>query len=252
MIRTLWVMVVAVALTVLFGSEIVAWRWLRLPGLDRRCRTRPRRWARAILRAAGVRVEMEGAEGLRRGPQVLVANHESWFDVLVLSAYLPVDYRFVAKKELARIPIFGPAWQACGHIAIDRQDREAAIESLGEARRQVDDESPTIVMFPEGTRSPDGALHAFKKGAFVLAIQAGVPVVPAGIVGSRAVMEKGSFRVRAGTIRVRIGEPIPVEGLTHGDRNRLASTARDAVARLRGGTGMVEHGGTGPAGPSRT
>ncbi|HZD05534.1 MAG TPA: lysophospholipid acyltransferase family protein, partial [Longimicrobiales bacterium] len=169
------------------------------------------------------------------------------------AASLPVDYRFVAKKELARIPIFGAAWQACGHIAIDRQDRGAAVESLGEARRQVGDASPTIVMFPEGTRSPDGALHAFKKGAFVLAIQAGVPVVPTAIIGSRAIMEKGSLKVRSGTIRVRIGEAIPVDGLTHRDRNELTSEAREAVARLRGGTGTLDHGGKDPdPGSSRT
>lgn len=240
MIRTLWVMVVAVALTALFGSELVIWRYLRLPGLERRCRDRPRQWARAILRSGAVGVEIDGFERLGREPRILVANHESWFDVLVLAAFLPVDYRFVAKKELARVPIFGLAWQACGHIAIDRQDRGAAIQSLGEARRQVDEAGPTIIMFPEGTRTADGELQDFKKGAFVLAIQAGVPVVPAGIAGSRAVMQKGSLRVRPGTIRVRIGEPISVGGMTHADRNELAAEARDAVARLRAEAGTID------------
>lgn len=249
MIRTAWVAVVTLVLTVFWGTVVIGWRLLRLRGMRRICGTCPARWARSIVRASGVRVEMEGLERLGgRDGQVLVANHESWYDVLVLTGYLPVDFRFVAKKELARIPFFGGAWQACGHIAIDRRDRDAAIRALEEARRQVGEEgeAPTVVIFPEGTRSPDGALHGFKKGAFVLAIRAGVPVVPAAILGTRAVMPKDSWRIRSGTVRVRIGEPIPVEGLTHGDRNELAATAREAVAALRGGEGVVEGTGDGP------
>lgn len=243
MIRTAWVMAVAVVATPVYGSIVLVWRMLRLPGMASVCRACPRQWAHVILRAAGVRVAMEGVEMLDRpGGQILVANHASWFDVLVLTAHLPVDYRFVAKKELARIPFFGPAWQVCGHISIDRENRESAIESLTEAGRQVNDTgaAPTVVIFPEGTRSPDGRLHTFKKGAFVMAIQAGVPVVPAAILGSRTVMPKDSWRVRAGTIRVRFGEPLPVDGLAHADRNDLARSARMAVAALRGGEGVVE------------
>lgn len=250
MIRTAWVILVTLVLTPFYGSVVIVWRLLRLPGMARICRFCPSRWARAIVRASGVRVEMEGLEHLRGRPgQILVANHASWYDVLVLAGYLPVDYRFVAKKELARIPFFGGAWQACGHIAIDREDRTSAIQSLAVARRQVNEvgESPTVVIFPEGTRTPDGALHAFKKGAFVLAIQAGVPVVPAAILGSRAVMAKGSWRIRSGTVRVRFGEAIPVDGMVHADRNDLTRAAREAVAALRGGEGVREGVGGEPS-----
>lgn len=234
MIRTLWVGLAAVALTVWYGSGILLARLLRRDTLPDRCWNNPRRWARAIIRAAGVRVEIEGLEHLGEdSAQVLVANHESWFDVLALAGYLPVDYRFVAKKELAGVPVFGPAWRACGHIAIDRRDQQAAIEALERARREVHDRPLTIVMYPEGTRTPDGELLPFKKGAFVLAIQVGVPVVPVGIEGARAVMPKGSLRVRPGTLRIRIGEPLHTEGLAMRDRDALTSRARAAVKALR-------------------
>lgn len=193
----------------------------------------PRRWARLLLRAAGVDVVLENIEVIDPDrPQILVANHTSWFDVLALTAWFPGPYRFVAKQELATIPVFGPAWQACGHIAIDRQDRRRAIESLQVARRRLEEDRPTVIMFPEGTRSASGELRPFKKGAFVLAIETGVEVVPVGILGSHEVMRKGSLAIRPGTIRVRFGTPIPVAGRTVADRDDLTAESRDAVASL--------------------
>ena len=180
---------------------------------------------------------MEGVDVLQEGrAQILVANHQSWFDVLVLAGYLPVEYRFIAKKELTRIPFFGPAWQACGHVALDRQDRSAAIESLEEAGRRVGVEGSTMVVFPEGTRSDDGNLQPFKRGAFALAIQTGLPIVPAAILGSRAVMPKGSFWIRSGTIRVRFGKAVSAEGLSYSDRASFTSDVRGAVAGLMDAT----------------
>ena len=167
--------------------------------------------------------------------QVLVANHVSWFDVLALAAHIPGSYRFVAKKELEKIPFFGPSWLACGHISIDRSDRQSAIRSLAEAREKLERDHPTVILFPEGTRSRDGRLLPFKKGAFVLAIQTGVEVVPAAIMGSRDIMKKGSFLVYPGTVRVRFGTPLPVEGLEMEDRDALTRTARDAVKGLLAG-----------------
>lgn len=194
-----------------------------------------RRWARLVLRLAGVRVRIEGLERVDWSePMVIVANHQSWFDVFALVAFLPGRTRFVAKKELGRIPIFGPAWKACGHVSLDREDLTSAVQSLERAGKRVRDEKLNLVLFPEGTRSPDGRLQAFKKGAFVLAIHTEVPILPLGLAGSRAVMPKGSFRIRPGEIRIRVGEPIPVEGLSHRDRDRLLSTSRAAVAKLMG------------------
>lgn len=234
MIGLLRVALVAIPGTVWYASLILWAAFRRSAKLACRCEEIPRKWSRMILRAAKTRVVLENAERIDpERPQVLVANHVSWFDVPALAGHLPGKYRFVAKKELANVPFFGPAWRACGHISIDRQDINSAIDSLGEARRRLEEDRPTVVLFPEGTRSPTGELRAFKKGAFVLAIQTGVEVVPAAILGSRAVMAKGSWRVRMGrTIRVRFGAPIAVEGLGMENRDDLTRRAREAVAAL--------------------
>lgn len=217
-----------------YASRILLAALRRSPDLRELSQEIPRRWARGILRAARVPVEVTGLENLPdEGSAILVANHESWFDVFALVASLPVDYRFVGKVELTRIPLFGPAWVASGHIAIDRRDREKAIESLARAGEILHREPVVVVMFPEGTRSPDGELLPFKKGAFVLAGQTGVPLVPTGIRGSRAVMPKGSWRVRPGTIRVRIGHPIATTGMGAEERDRLLAAARASVQELR-------------------
>jgi 1-acyl-sn-glycerol-3-phosphate acyltransferase len=188
-----------------------------------------------MLWAAGVEVSVEGLENLQtEEPQIVVSNHQSWFDVFALAAGLPVRYRFVAKKELGEIPIFGKAWKSCGHVSVDRGNREAAIESLDQAWREVHEEKLTMVLFPEGTRSPDGRLKQFKKGAFVLAVQGQVPLVPVAILGSREIMAKGSMRVRKGPITLRIGPPIPTEGSTIRDRNRLLRASWNAIAALKG------------------
>ncbi|MGD8322322.1 MAG: lysophospholipid acyltransferase family protein [Gemmatimonadota bacterium] len=234
MIGLLRVALVAVPLTLWQASRIIWASFRKSPRLPCMCEEIPRAWARALLRAAGTRVELEGEEQIDPDrPQVLVANHVSWFDVLVLAGYLPGRYRFVGKEELTRVPFFGPAWQACGHIAIDRGDRNRAIQSLGVARTLLERDRPTVIFFPEGTRSPTGELRSFKKGAFVLAIQTGVDVVPAAILGSRDVMAKGSWMIRTGrTVRVRFGPPLSVEGLGVEDRDELTRRGRDAVAAL--------------------
>jgi 1-acyl-sn-glycerol-3-phosphate acyltransferase len=235
LIRSLWVYLWGSLATIWVGSGVVFNGMLKTRALPRVCRAAPRRWSGAILWAAGTRVELEGAEHLRTdGPQVLVANHESFFDVFSLAVHLPVEYRFVAKEELGRIPIFGAAWRTCGHISINRQDRNAAVGSLDEAGRRIREEKLTIIMFPEGTRSATGKLARFKKGAFVLALQMGVPVVPVAILGSRHVLPRSGWPVRKGTIRIRIGAPIPVEGLAVGDRDSLMQRAWDEIARLKG------------------
>ena len=241
MIRSIWTLAVGTVVTVWYALRVILTSvFAGEKGLCRHCDDIARNWSRGILWAAGVKVRVEGTENFREGgAQIVVSNHESWFDVFALLAELPVSTRFVAKKELEKIPLFGRAWTSCGHISVDRSDRKAAIESLNVAGQQIRDRGLTIVMFPEGTRSPDGRLQKFKKGAFVLGIQAGVPVVPVAVTGTRPIMPKGSFRIRKGEVKITVGEPIPVEGLVHADRERLAQRAHDAVAELRGGEGRT-------------
>lgn len=234
MFRLLVILVVVVPVTAWQAGRVVWAAYRRSENLPCVCDSAPRRWARALLACAGAEVVLENAEVIDpQRPQVLVVNHVSWFDVLALAAFLPGRYLFVAKQELETIPLFARAARSCGHIFIDRQDRNRAVESLERARARLDAESPTIIMFPEGTRSPTGALQPFKKGAFVLAIQTGVDIVPAAISGSREVMRKHSLLIHKGTIRVRFGDPIDVTGLDIEDRNELTARAHGAVAALQ-------------------
>lgn len=239
MIRLLIMFVVIIPATIWYALRIL-WgtsRFGRAPECT--CDQMPRRWARVLLRCSGVDVQLENVEAIDpERPQILVANHTSWYDVLALTAAIPGRFVFVAKKELQKVPFFGRPVGACGHIFIDRSDRSRAFASLGDARRTLEETAPTIIMFPEGTRSETGELKPFKKGAFVLAIQTGVDVIPAAISGSREVMRKGSLLVRSGTIRIRFGEPISVEGLDVPHRNELTERARAALLALQSN---IEH-----------
>jgi 1-acyl-sn-glycerol-3-phosphate acyltransferase len=236
-IRTVWVYVFGAGATLFYAGTTVLRTYLWRRNLHRCCDWAARRWGQSLLWAAGVKVVLEGTENLLTdGPQIVVSNHQSWFDVFTLAAALPVRYRFVAKQELGEIPVFGKAWKSCGHVSVDRGNREAAVEALDQAWREVREDKLTMVLFPEGTRSPDGRLKDFKKGAFVLAVQGQVPLVPVAVLGSREILAKGDARVRSGEIRVRIGKPIPTEGATIRDRNRLLKACWDAIYRLKGET----------------
>ena len=233
MISLLRVLVVIVPATVYYAFCIAWGVWRGGEKARCVCSYVPRAWSSLMLKAARVDVVLENPEVIdEERPQVLVANHTSWFDVLALAAHLPGPYAFVAKKEIAKVPFFGPAVGACGHIYIDRGDRQAAMESLAVARQRLEDDGPTVIMFPEGTRSASGELQSFKKGAFVLALQTGTDVVPAAIFGSRETMRKGSLLVRPGTIRVRFGTPIPVGDYSLEQRNELTRDARAALQEI--------------------
>ncbi len=234
-IRTVWVYLVGGLATFWYAGTTVLRSYLWRRNLHRACDHAARRWAQVILRAAGVRVVLEGLENLGTdAPQIVVSNHQSWFDVFALAAELPVRYRFVAKRELEGIPVFGRSWKSCGHVSVDRGNREAAIEALDQAWREVREDRLTMILFPEGTRSRDGRLQPFKKGAFVLAVQGQVPLVPVAVLGSREIMAKGSRAIRSGEIRVRIGTPIPTAGATIRDRNRLLQECWNAISELKG------------------
>ena len=187
-------------------------------------------WARIIVWAAGVRVVVHGAEHASAGRQILVGNHVSWFDVLCIAAAVP-RARFVAKREVRRIPLIGPAAGAAGHVYIERENRKAALEQYKDAALRIH-AGARVVVFAEGTRGREYALRPFKKGPFVLAVSAKAPVVPMLVHGAMEVLPKGSFRVRPGTVHIHFLPPIPTDGLTYDDRNRLAVQTRDAIAAL--------------------
>ncbi len=233
MIRFARVYGVAAVSTMFFGGVIAVRSALRVrPGnFEERATAR---WARSILWAAGVRVDVENPQRLESGrAQIVVSNHQSWFDVFSLAAALPVHCRFVGKKELSRIPFLGQAWEKVGHVAVDRGDRDSAFASLQSVEGQIRGRARSVVMFPEGTRSPTGDLTRFKMGAFVMAIRAQVPVVPVAVVGTRRVMPKDSWTISPGRVTIRVGRPISTAGLALRDRERLSRRAREAIGRLR-------------------
>ena len=208
----------------------------------------PHAWASTILWATGVRVRVHGAERSRTGePRVYVSNHVSWFDVFALASRLP-RYKFVAKAELAKIPIFGGGARAVGTVFIERENRKSAFESYRTAAEQIRAGAP-VVVYPEGTRGDTYALRPFKKGPFVLAIAAGVPIVPTIIHGTIDIMRRRSWRIRSGTIDIHFLDPIETAGLGYEDRERLMQLVwtrmADAMREIYG----VESNG-GPAGAS--
>ena len=241
MLRSAWLLGVGIILTLWYGGKICLLSYLgKKEYLCNACDPAAKGWSRSMLKMADVSVYVEGEENLDlEGAAIIISNHESWFDVWALAGYLPIEAKFLAKNELSKIPVFGRAWRACGHISINRGDLVSAIESLSQMGMQIRDKGLHMVLFAEGTRSKNGELQPFKKGPFVLAIQGGVPIVPVAIIGSRPIMPKGSFKIGRGNILVRVGEPISVSGMEYIDRDRLMKMARDAVIQLRGSEGRT-------------
>jgi len=195
-----------------------------------------RLWSRLVLWTCGVRATASYHPDLEPArPCVYVANHQSQFDIPALVLGMPAPFRMVAKRELLYIPIFGWALWLAGFVFIDRGDRERAIRGLDRAARRVRG-GTSIVVFAEGTRSPDGRLLPFKKGGFILALQAGVPIVPVSIRGGHRVLPKGSLRVRPGLIEVVFGAPVPTSPYTFDTRDALVALVRERIA---GGLGAL-------------
>ncbi|PKN85791.1 MAG: hypothetical protein CVU51_08265 [Deltaproteobacteria bacterium HGW-Deltaproteobacteria-1] len=159
-----------------------------------------------------------------------MANHQSDFDILISLAYIPGQFRWIAKKELFAIPVFGQAMKSAGYIEIDRQHHEKAMQSLDLAALRIR-EGKSVMTFPEGTRSRDGEIKAFKQGLFYLAIQSGVPIVPISIIGSGAIMPKRSLKVKPGKITLVIDEPISVKDYTLENRQELISRVRQVIMK---------------------
>ena len=219
--RTIYALIVLGLATAVLGPVVLVAGLFRVQdrpgGIYQRCM---RLWARLGCRAAGVRIVIHDRS--RMSPDhgvVYIANHVSWFDVFALAATLP-RYSFIAKSELRKIPLFGPAAAAAGIVFLERDNRKQAFQSYRGAAEQVRD-GRSVVVYPEGTRGRDYPLRPFKKGPFVLAIASGAPIVPTVIHGARDVMPRGSFRIRPGDIHVHFLEPIPTRGLSYDDRGAL-------------------------------
>ncbi len=166
-------------------------------------------WSRGILWVARVKLRVSGLERLEPGRRyIFIANHTSAFDIPALYAVLPGPITMLAKKELRRVPIFGWAMWAAGHFFVDRKRRDRAVRSMEQVTRQIQRSIFSLVVFPEGTRSLNGQLQPFKKGAFVLSCKTGIPIVPIVINGAFRIKSKYARRIRPGTIRLEILSPL--------------------------------------------
>jgi len=189
-------------------------------------------WAKAVLWVCGVKVQVYGLENLEPNEaRIYLCNHQSYFDIFALLAYLPIQFKFVMKKELMRLPLLGTTMRLAGYIGIDRQDARKALKGMNEAAEKMKKGS-SILVFPEGTRSPDGMLQPFKPGAFHIAVKSLCDIVPLAIDGSRLIVPKGSLRIEKGTFTLRIGKTIPIRGYSKKNMPLLMEKAREAMAAL--------------------
>jgi len=192
-------------------------------------------WSRAILFFAGVKVEVEGRERLdAKGPYVFTSNHLSFIDTPVVLKSIPVQFRFLAKDELFKWPWLFIAWhlKTAGHIAVPIGDARAAVRTLSQTAKLIESDGTSAFFFAEGGRSADGTLNEFKGGAAYIAIKAQAPLVPVALTGPDKILPMGSTVIRAGRVRVRIGEPISTEGMTLKDRGTLTEAAREQMTRM--------------------
>ncbi|MBN1613672.1 MAG: 1-acyl-sn-glycerol-3-phosphate acyltransferase [Deltaproteobacteria bacterium] len=207
-------------------------------------------WAHVMLIVTGVRTEIRGREKIEAGRSyIIISNHQSLFDIPALVTRLGIQFRWVIKKELLKVPLFGYALWASKNIFIDRSDRGQAVESIREGLKRLPP-GVSVMVFAEGTRSPDGAIRPFKKGGFVIAIDNGLPILPVTVNGSRRVLPKGSMAYSSGSIEVVVGDPIDT-----GDQGRegleiVMQRTRDAIIAnfnpgYPSGEGGVESGSRG-------
>jgi len=233
------VTVVFIVWTLLMSVLAVALHLLTLGYGDVSMWVARRMWAPPLLAFARIRLDLQGGEHLRPDqPYVAVANHQSAVDILVLFLALPhLPIRFMAKQGLFWIPVFGWYLWLTGYVAVDRRSRSRGRRSLARAAVRVRRSNTTIVVFPEGTRTPDGSVKRFRTGAFVLAQECKAPIVPVALAGGYAVMNRHRWHVRRGTIHARVLPPIPPQSSENNDRKDIAELAQrvvtDEVARLR-------------------
>jgi 1-acyl-sn-glycerol-3-phosphate acyltransferase len=207
---------IAVVLHLVLRNERLTWRFAKSQ-------------ARALSKVLGVRVHVRGLEHLPEGPCVFVSNHRSHFDIAAILGFVPGINRFTAKKELFREPVLGLVMKTMGMVPVDRDNPERAIERL----RKLRNDGHSLVFFPEGTRSRGGVLLPFKKGAFVTAIELGLPIVPIACRGSDSIMPAGGYlSILPGEMELEVLEPVATQGLSYEQRDALAAQTRARIATV--------------------
>ena len=218
--------------TIIFGSVSFVLSFFDSTGRLPNKLARP--WGRWLLRIGRVRLTVEGAEKIDpRQSYVFVANHSSYMDIPAILSSIPVEFRFYAKKGLFLIPILGTHLKRAGHLPVVRGDARASVKSMTLGAQLIQQRHISMLLFPEGGRSRAG-MREFKEGAAYIAIKAGVPIVPLGITGTRAVLPMGSSYVRGGPVVLKVGDPIPTAGMRLQDRGHLTELISRQVAELAG------------------
>ena len=239
MIRTLYITIWVCFATLVAGTLVIALSFFVRSGNP--LHKIARLWGRSILVVSRIKVTVKGLSNVDpASPYIYMANHQSNFDIPVLLGHLTVQFRWLAKMELFKIPIFGRAMRKAGYISIDRYHRESAFESLEVAANKIKS-GVSVLIFPEGTRSRDGNIRPFKKGGFVMAIDSGVPIVPVVITGTRAIMPKGKFRVYPGHVSMIIHQPIGTSTYTRETKEALMESVRLVICE-KFETGKMDEG----------
>jgi len=227
MIRTLFAWVVGITATVILG--IVAILLSLFDSSGNASHVAARLWGKIQLRTTGSRVTMQGLEHLdSRKSYIVVSNHQSFFDIFSLLGHLPLQFRWIAKAELFRIPLLGWAMARTGYIPIERDSPKKAYRSMLQAAEKVR-EGVSILIFPEGTRSPDGLLQPFKKGVFLIALKSQAPILPVAIRGTRNIMRKNDWRAYPGHVEIRIFPPIETAGFSTDREAELSEQVRNTL-----------------------
>ena len=229
MIRTAFILIWVVLTTSFFGVISVIISFFTRTGNP--VHIIARIWAQSILMVSRVHVSVQGLSNIEPDKSyIYMANHQSNFDIPVLLGYLPVQFRWLAKAELFKIPVFGRAMLGAGYVKIDRFDQESAFESIKEAARKMKD-GVSVMIFPEGTRSKDGSIRPFKKGGFVMAVDSGVPIVPVVIRGTWSIMAKSSLQINHGQVEMTLAKPIDTTGYSRETKEELMERVRTAICR---------------------
>ncbi len=191
-------------------------------------------WSRVLLRLGFVRCRASGVEKLDPNKSyVLVANHASFMDTPAIVSSLPLQFRFFAKKGLFSVPFLGWHLSRAGHLPVVRGDARASLKTMSEGAKLIRERGISLLLFPEGGRAPE-TMRPFKEGAAYIAIKAGVPVVPIGLMHTREVLPMGTLVIRPGTVELHVGDPISTAGMTPHDRGRLNLLLQERVAALAG------------------
>lgn len=192
-------------------------------------------WCRIILALSGVRVRVIGAERVPKDrPVIFLSNHRGAFDIPALQVYLPIEFRWVAKKSLFKIPLVGWAMSFAGYIGIERENAQEAYKSMEEAAEKIKN-GASVLVFPEGTRNTtEDDILPLKRGAFMLATKSGVEVVPVAITGTRDIMKRGSLLIHPADVTIAIGSPLPTTGDAQKSlRSRTKTSLEELLASAR-------------------